>query len=261
MKRAACLLIPLLAISDTPPDLLPLQTLARSLHIQILWRDLTFPVPTTYGPIEGRPADPETLAPYARLFIPEWALYPPQLLARARLKRIILCTDLAFAGQKRNAVPDFEHDTLYLEVARGNHSPDYLRAVIHHDFFHMIDYRDDGRLDQDEPWTRLNPPGFRYGDGGHNAQDLASTSLLTDRYPGFLNHYGTTALEEDKAELYAHLIVQPREVDRRARQDPFLHAKIRRLKRLLADFCPQINDSFWNQRLARDQPQPPQNLP
>ena len=109
---------------------------------------------------------------------------------------MVLCKELSFAGQRRNAIPDCEHETLYLDVSRGSYSKTYLRGVIHHEFFHIIDFRDDGSVYQDKRWKALNPEKFRYGSGGRTVQDLAKTSVLTDKYPGFLNHYSTTGVEE-----------------------------------------------------------------
>ena len=60
-----------------------------------------------------------------------------------------------------------------------------------------------GRLIPVFRWDALKPKDFKYGSGGKNAQDISTTSLLTEKYPGFLNHYSTTAVEEDKAEVLA----------------------------------------------------------
>ena len=42
----------------------------------------------------------------------EFKAYPTALFARARCERIVLCTKLAYAGQLRAAIPDWEHNTL-----------------------------------------------------------------------------------------------------------------------------------------------------
>jgi hypothetical protein len=195
--------------------------------------------------VDGKSADPKDLENYRSLFASEFSLYPPDLVKRSQLKRVVLCSELSFAGQQRNAIPDYEHDTLYLDVRRGAYNKAYLRTVIHHEFFHIIDYRDDGQVYQDKGWEALNPPGFKYGSGGKNAQAFALTSILTDRFPGFLNHYSTTGVEEDKAEVFANLIVHPAYVEARTQKDPVLKAKVARMRELLLQFCPDMNDRFW----------------
>ncbi len=222
-----------------------LKTLGVSYDIQVLTDDLVLPVRTTHGPIDGKKASEEDMRAYGEIYISEFALYPKELVKRSRLKRVVLCSELSFAGQRRNAIPDFEHDTLYLDVSRGSYNKKYMRKVVHHEFFHIIDFRDDGLLYQDERWGRLNPDKFKYGDGGKNAQSLSETSVLTDKFPGFLNHYSTTGVEEDKAEVFANMIVEPRHVEDKTRKDPVFDNKVHAMKELLSSFCVQMDKQFW----------------
>lgn len=226
-----------------------LRDLAAKYEIAIALSNLSFPVKTFHGSIGGREADNETLEKYQKLLVAEVNRYPTTLMRNSKLKRIILCDELTYEGQRRNAIPDFEHDDLYLDVKRGDHNQRYQRKVIHHEFFHVIDYKDDGSVYADNSWSALNPAGFRYGNGGRNAQDDASTSLLTDRYPGFLNHYSTTGVEEDKAETFANMIVDLRHVQNRAAKDPVVKSKVVAMKALLEKFCPEIDEEFWKQAI------------
>lgn len=230
-----------------------LKTLGVSYDIQVLTDDLLFPVRTTHGPIDGKKASDEDMKAYVEIFLSEFALYPKELVKRSRLKRVVLCSELSFAGQRRNAIPDFEHDTLYLDVSRGSYNKKYMRKVVHHEFFHIIDFRDDGLLYQDERWGLLNPDKFKYGDGGKNAQSLSETSVLTDKFPGFLNHYSTTGVEEDKAEVFANMIVEPRHVEDKTRKDPVFDNKVHAMKELLSSFCVQMDKQFWERvRISAD---------
>lgn len=229
-----------------------LAKIAKAYNIEIVTTDLNFPVKTSYGAIDGKQAHRRDLENYISLFASEFTLYPLTLVKQSQLKRIVLCNELYFAGQRRNAIPDFEHDTLYLDVSRGSYNKSYLRKVMHHEFFHIIDYRDDGDLYQDEQWSALNPPGFRYGSGGENAQNLRDTSVLTDKFPGFLNHYSTTGVEEDKAEMFANLIVAHAYVEGRIQKDAVLREKLKLLEKLLLRFCPEMNGEFWNKISRRN---------
>jgi hypothetical protein len=240
---------------DTPSaSLSELEKTAKAFSIEIITAGFEFPVKTKYGSINGTNADGNTLKKYAGLFNPEFGLYPPQLVKRTKLKRIVLCTELSFAGQRRNAVPDFGNDTLYLDVGRGAYDSAYLRSVIHHEYFHIIDLRDDGSLYRDERWSALNPPEFKYGTGGRNAQAIATTSVLTEQYPGFLNHYSTTGVEEDKAEIFANMVVRNAYVENRAKKDRVLKTKVDRMKELLSAFCPEMNEAFWDKIRTRPRP-------
>jgi hypothetical protein len=229
-----------------------LDKIAKEYKIEIVTAEPRFPVKNLHGAIDGKRAEAKALENYASLFAPEFNLYPPGLVKRSKLKRVVLCSELSFAGQRRNAVPDFGQDTLYLDVSRG--SKPYLRSVIHHEYYHIIDYQDDGSVYRDERWEALNPADFKYGTGGRNAQNIKTTSVLTDRYPGFLNHYSTTGVEEDKAEVFANLIVNSARVEEQAKKDRVLQTKVGRMKELMAAFCPDINEDFWGKarRLKRD---------
>jgi hypothetical protein len=240
------LLAPASAIAQKTETFLDeLAEIAKNFDVEIITSDYTFPVKTDAGEIRGSVAKLSEIAAYAPLFAAEFRLYPPSLIRNAKLKRVVLCTDVAFAGQRRNAIPDFENDTLYLDVLRGFAHKKYLRKVIHHEFFHMIDLHDDGKLYRDERWAALNPKEHRYGDGGRNAQDNANTSVLSEKFPGFLNHYSTTGVEEDKAEFFANLLVEPEHVQKRAESDAVLKSKVELLRAQLADFCPEMNADFW----------------
>jgi hypothetical protein len=245
MLAAAILCGAACAQKESADSLGELEKIAKAYKVEIVTADPSFPVKTTHGTIDGKGTYKQDLKEYTSLFAPEFTLYPADLVKRSQLKRVVFCNELSFAGQRRNAIPDFEHDTLYIDVSRGKYSKSYLRKVIHHEFFHIIDLRDDGSLYKDERWEALNPADFKYGNGGRNAQDLMQTSLLTDKFPGFLNHYSTTGVEEDKAEIFANLIVDPAYVDARAKKDRVLKAKVQRMNELLMSFCPSMNDQFW----------------
>lgn len=200
-----------------------------------------------YGMIDGKPASERELATYTPLFVKEFSLYPPELVKRSRLKRVVLCKELSVLFQPRSAVPDMSNDTLYLDVASYAYAKLYQVRTIHHDFFHMVDERMNLRYWADDRWSSLNRPGFRYGSGGWNAQGLPWSGDLTDEYSGFLNYYSTTAAGEDKAEVFANLVAEPAHVERRVKDDAVLRAKVRLMKERLADFCPKLNDAFWEE--------------
>lgn len=224
---------------------------ARRAGVQVAFARVGLDVETPFGPITAGPAGP-ALADYARLLAEELALYPPALLRKARLRRLVLCSDLAFDGKARGAIPDYLRGSLYLDVARGSASPPYQRTAIHHEFFHFIDYHDDGEVYRDDAWSALNPTGFRYGPGGVNAQDDPSGSLASESIPGFLTTYATTGVEEDKAEVFSRLVMVPREIERRGAADPIVGRKVARMKDMLRAFEPSVDEGFW--RRVADRP-------
>lgn len=232
-------------VTEKKDRFLPLREIAEKYKIEVATTDLGFPIKTLHGLIEGKEATRGALENYQRTLSAELNRYPLSLVQISKIARIVLCEDLSFDGQRRNAIPDFEHDVLYLDVERGDYNQLYQRKVIHHEFFHLIDYKDDGSVYTDNAWAALNPSTFKYGAGGRSAQSDASTSILTDRFPGFLNHYSTTGVEEDKAEIFANMIVDPKHVESRAKADPVIKSKVLAMKALLEKFCPEVNEEFW----------------
>jgi hypothetical protein len=214
--------------------------------VELVSGDHTYPVATYHGLIRATNAQKVDVDRYREILAQEFMLYPREFVHRSRLERIVLCSGLSFDGQNRSAVPDLEHNTLYLDVIAGNFNLDYQRRAIHHDFFHMIDYQDDGQLYADEQWTKLNPPGFRYGSGGVRMQGDPRSSVQWNE-PGFLNRYSTSGVEEDKAEIFAHMMTNCASVEERAAADKVIHTKMAAMKALLAKFSPDLNVDFWSE--------------
>lgn len=231
--------------SPPPRPVVDANALARRYDLEFVTASPDFPVALKTGTIAGAEAPKTAVDSYLALFAGEWSLYPPDLVRRSRLKKVVFCRNLAFENQPRTGIPDFEHDALYLDVTRGRHSELYVRKVIHHEFFHIIDLRDDGQLYEDERWARLNPPGFKYGPGGVRLQDDPTVTVTGKEAPGFLNRYGMSGVEEDKAELFAHMMVEPEVVADRARRDAYVRAKVERMRELLEQFSPRMDAAFW----------------
>jgi hypothetical protein len=227
--------------ASAEPDL---AAIAKKYKLEIVTKEPKFPVKTAHGAIDGAEAAAGDIESYSVIFAFEWSLYPTELVKKTQLKRVVFCKNLSFASQHRTAVPDFEHDTLYFDVARGRQDERYVRKVIHHEFFHIIDLRDDGKLYEDERWVALNPEGFKYGKGGAKLQDDASVTNPIDQ-PGFLNRYAASGVEEDKAELFAHMMVEPKKVAERAEKDKYIRMKVERMQELLAEFTRSVDQDFW----------------
>ena len=228
-----------------------LATMAERHSIRVVAADGPLRVRSLTGTLRADRAEPESVTAYAPMLAREFDLYPPELVRRVGLRWIVLCRNLSYASTPVEALPHFETDALYLDVTALTALPDYNRTTIHHEFFHFLDYRDDGRLDRDPTWEALNPPGVRYGHGGWAARRDPEAGVDTDRYPGFLNSYSKSAVEEDKAVVFAYLVARPSYLAGRTTADPILRAKVDRMKELLVAFCPEIDESFWEKaRLA-----------
>lgn len=199
---------------------------------------------------------------YQSLLVAGISLYPPEFVRKSGLKTIMLVDKLHYSTQPRKAVPVFRTGTLYLDPAPEVIA--YLQDVFHHEYFHMIDTRmaEEGlfvsrrsRQDKiiDPEWEALNVLTFRYGSGGSRNRQPDGFIGMGSVERGFLNSYSMTAVEEDKAEVFAGLIRHPGAMFEAA--DPILKAKSLELARRLVLFCPAMNEHFWK-HVAAHEPYP-----
>jgi hypothetical protein len=144
------------------------------------------------------------------------------------------------------SLPNY-HGALVLDV---DADAPFLRRLVHHEVFHFADYADDDQLSRDPAWAALNDRYFVYGSGGRFLRDPGA-GCFTDKYPGFVSEYATSALEEDKAEIFAMRMVAPRELDAFASADPIVRAKSRAIEAQLQKLSPALDDSFFRDIDAR----------
>lgn len=236
--KAALFLFALIATSSDG-----LQELGAKFGHKIELRQAAFTDQARGYNVAGDVASEKAMSTYAPLWIAEWKRYPTGVMAKAKVVKVVFAEKLSLSGQIRAAVPAFDLNTMYFDPALGAHAPHYQRGVVHHEFFHMMDFRM-GKLTNDPDWRALNPKDFKYGDGGKNMRSSGVGNLTRD-IPGFLTPYGTSAIEEDKAELFSHLIVSTKFVTEQAEKDPVLAAKIELLKKRMLAYDAGFNADFW----------------
>lgn len=166
----------------------------------------------------------------------ELGRYPSEFLARARLKRLLLCADLREGSEAIPSLPNY-HGTLIVDV---NADAPFLRRLLHHEVFHFADYADDDQLSHDPAWLALNDRYFVYGSGGRFSREPGA-GRFTAELPGFVSRYAMSALEEDKAETFALRMSDSALFEKLAASDPVLRAKATaidaQLRKLSASFA------------------------
>ena len=166
---------------------------------------------------------------YRRTLSAQIAVYPRSFLEKVGLKCVVLCEGLSFEGTKCPAYADVERGRIYFDV-RTSLDASYLKRAFHHELFHQIDFAEDGVLDSDSFWESLNTPGFRYTQNADRMQEGAAGRDDAAAPEGFLNWYATSSPAEDKAEVYAALVVDRGEARRRIERDPILSRKADRVR-------------------------------
>jgi hypothetical protein len=237
-----------------------LAELAQQQKIGISWTGGPYRYEYSWG--GGTAADPSEaeVASVAQAIAREFRAYPAGFLRDSGFRGVVLVRDLRVTedGGTRGAAGYIFEGRFFLDV------PSAARAIeagtrvrfIHHVIWHQLDERA-GTMWKDPEWTALNPPGFEYGvhsRGGVHETRVGAGSL-TRRFPGFLNLYSTGNLPDDKAEVFAYLMVIPGWMQQRANEDAHLRGKIGLIQARLAALDRRFDAGFWRQiRAEGDDP-------
>ena len=229
---------------------LALDSLAGRHGVQVQWQGGPYSYSYEWGGGHARDAAEWEIAEFAPVLIDEVGLYPADFFRRIGISRIILARDLWLTqeGVEQNISGYIFDDALLLSVSYTYkvNNRDKQRRYLHHLVWHVLDGLR-GTMWEDPEWSALNPDGFEYGvltPGGIHDRS-AATGLLSTEYPGFVNRYGTGNVPDDKADLFAYLMVVHHWVEERAEADPYLRAKVDTIKQRLAEFDPVFDASFW----------------
>jgi hypothetical protein len=171
----------------------------------------------------------------------ELARYPAEFLARARLRRLVLCSNFHEGSESIPSLPNY-HGALLMDV---DADPPYLRRLVHHEVFHFADYADDDQLSHDPAWLALNDRYFVYGSGGRFAREPGAGRFSAES-PGFVSRYATSALEEDKAETFAMRMSAPEQFAALTATDAILRAKSAALEQQLRKLSATMDESFFS---------------
>lgn len=183
--------------------------------------------------IDCMPSTEDDLDMFMPILFIELCLYPKSFIKKSKIKQIILVNDIQFTtpyfSQYRAGCPEYnETESLMLSTQERNFV--YIRIVFHHELFHYVDWIDDFSY-SDSAWEKINTPGFKYGKGGEYEREWVQ---LEPNIQGFINHYSTTALEEDRAEIYQYLMGCPDEALNN--KDMIVQKKVKRIKEFIMKF-------------------------
>lgn len=242
---------PALQHETTPSPLLSKKQSVLPIALQTLVEMDRIPTPywkeVSFVPLSAVERESREIQTYLEIFKSEFGKYPAGLIALADLKKVAIVKELYYYKQDRAALPDFVNEVLYLDAWKGKSSEVYQRHVIHHEFYHLLEEEVfDDPYYKDSQWAAFNAPSFNYGKGGAYARTGDQYSLSHPQQ-GFINLYSMSGLEEDKADIFAALMV-PQEAALLAnwvKTDPILRQKVAYMKAFLAKHVPEIDAEFW----------------
>jgi hypothetical protein len=227
-----------------------LTDVATRQRVELVWSGGPYGYDYDWGGGSAEDPSDDDVARIAPSLARELRRYPEGFLRRAGLDAIVLVRDLFVRedGGARSAAAYIFEDRLFLDVPLADRAVQAGTRVrfVHHILWHRLDELG-GTMWEDPEWEALNLPAVEYGvhsRGGVHETRPGSGSLSAD-HPGFLNSYSTGNLPDDKAEVFAYLMVVHSWVSERAREDEHLRRKVEAIKARLAAFDASFDEDFW----------------
>ena len=190
-------------------------------------------------------SDYPTLVAFMELLRQELLKYPASFWEKFFIPKIVLVKKHFFHEKPAEGLFTTKADVIFLDFSRSRRNAQAQSHNIHHEIFHQIDFHILGpQMTDDQEWRSLNAPGFVYTP----TPETRSTPVektLDPRIPpvsGFATDYATTLVAEDKAEIFACLMVpsQNKLIHRWATKDKILQKKIEAMKKMINEFCPEM---------------------
>lgn len=153
---------------------------------------------------------------------------PDAVVARLRLRYVVLCGGVTESSKSIGGIPVAPLDLLVLDGTGDGAS---LQHRTLHELYHLLEYRFGGIGDAE--WAS------QFGGGYSNAYPgLLRKAPLGSGKPGFATAYGETHPHEDRAELFAWLVLAPGEVASLIRRNG--DSVLKRKADFLSDKCQRV---------------------
>jgi hypothetical protein len=150
---------------------------------------------------------------------------PDAVVARLRLRYVVLCGGASESGRSIGGIPVAPLNLLMLDGTGDGAS---LQHRTLHELYHLLEYRSGGIGDAE--WAS------QFGGSYSNAyQGLLHKAPIGSGKPGFVTSYGESHPHEDRAELFAWLVLAPGEVAALIRRTG--DAVLKRKADFLSDKC------------------------
>ena len=223
---------------ELPDDLKPemADTLRRKTGITILYAIAPFTAPG--GQVSGAAPSRDEAKAAALTVVNELQRYPDAYLRAANVDTIVLARNIRGQGREVGGLASPPNRALLMSTES---SSAFWRSVLHHELFHLFD------RDQFDAagWAALNPYGFRYDPRQALVRDPGVSFGIDPTLFGFITRYSMFNEHEDRAELFAWLVLDQAAVLRVTAHDGHLAAKVARLKDDVARRVPEMDGRFW----------------
>ena len=210
-----------------------LKALERKHGIDIVWEQ-EFREENDHGTVLAKRARNEDLIKFAPMLATAMEMYPAKMWESGKVETIVLSKECLRDGVKWGGFAVHARKALVLDISQS-HNPDWQRSVFHHELFHLIDPIENAQ------WEKLNVQDFAY-----RPVERPSAISKDQTRKGFLNAYSRSAAGEDRAEIFAFMVSDPKKVAEQSKGDWVLKQKIASMKSGTAVYG--LDAAWWKKR-------------
>lgn len=182
------------------------------------------------------------------VLIKNWIL-PADFIGKTGLKALAFVKNISFMDTGVGGGADLADRFLMCGVDPGA-SEEWIMHILYHEYMHFIDnvMYESGIFDASR-WAALNRPGTGYSYSGALDMINDNFSFVNEPHPspGFLNGYSMADIYQDKAEVFACLLIPSwyKRVKPWLKTDPYLSSKFAYMKNALAKMSPLFTEDFF----------------
>jgi len=227
--------------------------LARQLEqrygFQIIYRDFSVPVEKKLVFKLADKKGYEYLARFLTIFAEEVDKYPADFFQHSRLKAVILVKRHFYNEKPVEGLYDSGANVIFIDFWRNRKNILRQRWNIHHELFHMIEIEARRGGNDFSGWVASADKSFQYSPDPRPRSTETRSRFSAPLVPGFVSDYSMTSAVEDRAEIFACLMVasQNKLLLKWTEKDLILKEKVAALKGFLANYCAGMDERFWMQ--------------
>ena len=189
------------------------------------------------------PADYPFVIKFLEILKTELKKYPPDFFKKFSQPTIILVKKYFYEEKPAEGLCTFAGNVIFFDFFRSRRNDRNQEHSIHHEIFHMIEVQmKKENAVFDAVWQQFNSPNFEYGKPVARQGNVNALNYFAPSDPGFVTEYAMTSPAEDKAEVFACLMVdsQRRLIEQWTKKDEILQKKVDYIKSIVRRFCEKM---------------------
>jgi len=188
-----------------------------------------------------RPQDYKILANYLMMLREELRKYPECFYQKTGLDGIALVKRQFYDSRPLEGLYQRNTRIIVIDFLRNRGHGIKQRLNVHHELYHMLESQN-GLAWRFRDWENINRPGFSYQTQKNLQPGANPVNYFAPPVPGFVTYYAMESPAEDRAELFAALMIdsQRRVVHRWLERDTVLRQKVHALRAAVIALCPEM---------------------